>query len=920
MPDTITQAVYKMNVSGKETVDEASRSIDGLSVSEEKLTKATRASEQGFERLIAKLDPLVRAQQQYQRTIEQVGKYEAAGIGTEAERANVIDLAARRLQVQTAALGQNKNATESATRSIGLQRYELINLSRQIQDVGVSLVSGQSPFLVLVQQGTQIADIFSNSEATVGGFFRQMLSGVASVLTPARIATGAIGVIGGAALTAATQWSQAQRQIDLALTGSGRASGASASDINSLARSGSSLSGLSVSEARALATALAETGRVGVSQIAPIISLGHDIATVYGIDAAQAAKKLAAAFADPAKGADDLNQRLGFLDAATQRLIADLSAQGRVVEAQNLLYQSASRSLDGVQRNVSTLTRFWNVLGNAASDAWDWVGQFASRSTGIGYVEGLTDRIGRLTKEVDTFNQALAITPPDGQTLIRERLAAVQKDLDAATAAWQKYQKSIEEAQARRDSFEQGAAVRRLLPELDQLDKINNDYLRLSLTLSSVNRTGGEQSPVLKAMGISFEQLARSVAAAKGQVDGFKSANERALAGVQLDISAIGKRSPSALGDVAYKRSLLNSGSNGPDATAIADAQRTLAVKQSQQQITDAQRDQLLVAKQRVDAQALEVSILGRSTVEQERARAILQAKQQLEQEALRIYGNRDAYDKRHLASLTAQIDREAELKRFLVEQQTSRDLNFERAQIGRSSDEQSVASRLRGIYGDDYESQLNGSLATQTRFNQQLQMTHDVGLEAFKGLTTGAKSFGDVAQTAISRFADKLSELVYNQGFNALFGGGQGGAIAGFGGAARGGLFGGAIIPGILHAGGLGRDAPSSGRFVHPAYFENAPRFHSGKAPWGPGEMGAIIKPEEEVLTTQDPRHRWNGGTAQRPQTQTVVQNNYTINAPGASAEAMAAALSEIRRLNRQVLAMPETLAAAQRRRPDLR
>jgi hypothetical protein len=77
-----------------------------------------------------------------------------------------------------------------------LARFEMINLGRQIQDVGVSLVSGQSPFIVLAQQGTQVADIFSSSKTgTVGGALKQIGSGIASVITPMRLlAAGVTGV------------------------------------------------------------------------------------------------------------------------------------------------------------------------------------------------------------------------------------------------------------------------------------------------------------------------------------------------------------------------------------------------------------------------------------------------------------------------------------------------------------------------------------------------------------------------------------------------------------------------------------------------------------------------------------------------------------------------------------------------------
>ncbi|WP_315742843.1 MULTISPECIES: phage tail length tape measure family protein [unclassified Bradyrhizobium] len=81
-------------------------------------------------------------------------------------------------------------ANDNMTKRVGLARHELINLSRQAQDIAVSLASGQSPFTVLMQQGTQVADIFSTSKGTLGGFASQ----VTSLLTPARLLGGAVGL------------------------------------------------------------------------------------------------------------------------------------------------------------------------------------------------------------------------------------------------------------------------------------------------------------------------------------------------------------------------------------------------------------------------------------------------------------------------------------------------------------------------------------------------------------------------------------------------------------------------------------------------------------------------------------------------------------------------------------------------------
>lgn len=116
--------------------------------------------------------------------------------------------------LDAAAVSASKSTTEIAAAG-GLARHEMINLSRQIQDVGVSLVSGQSPFMVLAQQGTQIADIFGSSKtATVGGAIRQVTSGIANFLTPMRLLAGGTVLAGAAAYVAYGQWKSFALALD----------------------------------------------------------------------------------------------------------------------------------------------------------------------------------------------------------------------------------------------------------------------------------------------------------------------------------------------------------------------------------------------------------------------------------------------------------------------------------------------------------------------------------------------------------------------------------------------------------------------------------------------------------------------------------------------------------------------------------
>ncbi len=54
-----------------------------------------------------------------------------------------------------------------------------------------------------------------------------------------------------------------------------------------------------------------------------------------------------------------------------------------------------------------------------------------------------------------------------------------------------------------------------------------------------------------------------------------------------------------------------------------------------------------------------------------------------------------------------------------------------------------------------------------------------------------------------------------------------------------------------VAHSGGIGGVDTFPRRYIHPAYFEHAPRFHRGRLPGlAPDELAAVIKREEGVFT----------------------------------------------------------------------
>ena len=171
----------------------------------------------------------------------------------------------------------------------------------------------------------------------------------------------------------------------------------------------------------------------------------------------------------------------------------------------------------------------------------------------------------------------------------------------------------------------------------------------------------------------------------------------------------------------------------------------------------------------------------------------------------------------------------------------------------------------------------------SQDRLRQTAEDFKALGQDVLGGFIKDlrdGKSAADALQSALAKVADRLLDMALTGFFS---GKGVGG----------GGLFGGMLIPGILHKGGVaGRDGYGHGRAVSPSTFAGAKRYHRGGiAGLMPGEIPAILQKGEIVL----PRGAKMGGG------QSIVINA-PINAPGADAAALARVEASVKELGRSV------------------
>lgn len=125
--------------------------------------------------------------------------------------------AASALDRMSASVARSENAVARMNARTGLARHEMLNLSRQVQDVGVQLAGGQGLFTILAQQGPQIADVFAASDGSVRGFASQ----IAAAITPARALGVTLAAVGAATVAAGLSWKNYALRLDDASRASG---------------------------------------------------------------------------------------------------------------------------------------------------------------------------------------------------------------------------------------------------------------------------------------------------------------------------------------------------------------------------------------------------------------------------------------------------------------------------------------------------------------------------------------------------------------------------------------------------------------------------------------------------------------------------------------------------------------------------
>ncbi|HZQ01718.1 MAG TPA: phage tail length tape measure family protein, partial [Reyranella sp.] len=213
--------------------------------------------------LRAQIDPLGAAQARLNAEIAEANALFRAGAITAQEQSAAHALAQTRFNGTAKALG----AVGASTK---LTSSQLVNLSYQFNDVVVSLAGGQRPLMVLLQQGSQISQVFGPG-AGITGILKGVGQALATLITPTTLLVGGMVAMGGAALYAYGSFVSSEKRLEAALGGVGRAAGATVDDLNDIADAAAFAGRVSVSAARDMEEAFLRTGRIGVSSFVDLI-------------------------------------------------------------------------------------------------------------------------------------------------------------------------------------------------------------------------------------------------------------------------------------------------------------------------------------------------------------------------------------------------------------------------------------------------------------------------------------------------------------------------------------------------------------------------------------------------------------------------------------------------------------------------
>lgn len=583
---------------------------------------------------------------------------------------------------------------------------------------------------------------------------------------------------------------------------------------------------------------------------------------VLGISTAppKSARESAEVFAQTAKAAEDLQRRtdalraqIDPLGAAQKKLNAEISEANALYKAGAISakeqaaahalaqarYDSTARALGGIgstgklashqlanaETATTALSRAWDAVKRAASNAFDAVGRVIDRASGGGSPE---EQLVRIEQQLAALSR--------GGGAPSSVLANLRRQADELRAKITEARRQADigriEADARELSLKVGDAVRQVVPGAETIRQLEG--LRSSLGRLLEDPLAARHVDNLQGVENAYRRVTQALQSYSGENIRFLDPQERKLRLQQIEIALINATTPAQRAALEAERARIEliGQSVTPEQAALSVQQaRQRVFAESARFIRDYVRDQQFAIEQ---TQA-EITFIGKSVEEKDKFIARLKAEQDLRRQgisAASAEGQMILANAGRQAALNAQLDRARELVQGW---QSVFDSSMNR-----------VADLL--VQGQrDWQSWLDAGRAAIADIHRELLKL--AVLNPLKNLLSGTGA------PTLSTAGGLLGSLFGSGGMGL-------GPVAS---AAR--LFGSPIY----HLGGVTGDVAPM-RFVPASVFQGAPRLHDG-AFLSPDEVPAILQRGERVLSREETRRYADHPSSGQPVVNVVIQ-----------------------------------------------
>ncbi|HGW4615836.1 TPA: phage tail length tape measure family protein [Klebsiella pneumoniae] len=469
--DNLATALVKMTQAGERAVTSAG-----------KVTKATDEEKQSLSELLDRIDPVNAALNKLDKQQQDLAKFKSKGMVD----TDTFDLYSKKIEETRNRLTGFRDDLGKTGQSAAQTAFAMRMIPAQMTDIIVGLSTGQSPFMVLMQQGGQLKDMFGGIGPAIKGVGGYVLG----LINPVTLAAAAVGVLG----LAYYKGSQEQDEFYKSLTLSGNLVGKTTGQLADMAARVSVVANSTTGVTAATLNQIVSSGKVAAESLERVTTAVVEISEATGI----ATEKLVGDFndiaADPVAAITKLNDQYHFLTLATYNQIKALQDEGNQQDAARVATDAYANAMqqraNDIHQNLGILERAWDSLAKTAKGAWDAMLDIGREQTG-------TERISQIRKELDWIDKAAG-----GKLFFGGRKAELEDELNNLQS-----QITTEGVLTEIISSHDKAEQQRIKTQ-QEADRVNQQYLS---NADKRNKAIKQQSEFLKAGAITAEQYSKNV-------------------------------------------------------------------------------------------------------------------------------------------------------------------------------------------------------------------------------------------------------------------------------------------------------------------------------------------------------------------------------------------------------------------------